>query len=104
MTTGAPQDGPEKADGRDGDVAAGPGPAAASLGESVRTIHALARDLADVPTELRDAPRRAVTRPPEGLPGRDGHRARAVLRDVVWLVLVLAACGAVALAVSLTGL
>jgi hypothetical protein len=76
-------------------------PSPPALSESLKNLHALARELADVPSEIREAPLRAARRAPPGLPGDRPHRLRRVLNALAWPGLVTLVCGAGAALISL---
>jgi hypothetical protein len=59
-------------------------PLAPSLGDSIATLRDLARDLAQVPEELREAPARAAHRPAPGLPGGERGVLPRVLAALAW--------------------
>ncbi|WP_217915396.1 hypothetical protein [Miltoncostaea marina] len=83
-TSGLPETADRRGNGRWG-----------SLAESLRTLQALARDLSDIPGELREAPTRAAARHAPGMPGQRGRLRRAI-RSALWPVTVLAVSGAAA--------
>jgi hypothetical protein len=57
---------------------------APSLGDSIGTLRDLAKDLAQVPGELREAPARAAHRPAPGLPGGERGVLRRALAALAW--------------------
>jgi len=63
----------------------------------------LAVSLAELPSEIKRAPARAVVAPRDGMPHRDPGPLRRALRAAAWPLLVMAVSGGlVVLALALT--
>ncbi|WP_217921347.1 hypothetical protein [Miltoncostaea oceani] len=75
---------------------------ATGLGDSLRTLRHLGRDLASVPSAIREAPDRAAMRPRRGIAmGTPGRGPRRAMRAAAWPVFVIVVSVAAAVAVGL---